>query len=89
MALVATLWAFLLFGGIDGLLAIRSRHIVGYPATGQIIGYAVLPALALGFLALSAFLSRKARWFYSIYPFAVGIAAFSIFPLLFIWSGGV
>lgn len=89
MALVAAGRAFLLWSGIDGLLAIQSRQIPDYPATGQIVLYAAIPSSALAFLALSAFSSRKVRWFYDLYPFAVGVAAFGFFPVLLVWSGGV
>lgn len=89
MAVVAAGWAFLLWAGIDGLLAIKSRDIPDYPATGQIILYAAIPALALAFLALSAILARKARWFHDLYPFAVGAAVFAFLPVLFVWGGGV
>jgi hypothetical protein len=89
MALVAAGWSFLLWSGIDGLLAIQSRHIPDYPATGQIILYAAVPISALALLALSAFLSRKVRCFYDLYPFAVGVIFFGLFPVLFVWGGGV
>ena len=71
------------------MLRVKSRHIPDYPANGQIILYAAIPALALVLLALSVVLSRRVRWFYDLYPFAVGMVAFSVVPLMFVWGGGV
>jgi hypothetical protein len=81
MFLVATGWAYLLWSGLDGLLAIRSRHIPGYPAA--------IPALALALLAAGFTLSRTARWFYDIYPLVVVASAFAFFPVILAWGGGV
>ncbi|MDH7976052.1 hypothetical protein QH494_28065 [Sphingomonas sp. AR_OL41] len=89
MFLVASGWAYLLWSGLDGLLAIRSRHIPGYPATGQLVLYAAIPALALALLAAGFTLSRTARWFYDIYPLVVVASAFAFFPVILAWGGGV
>ncbi|AYJ86061.1 hypothetical protein D3Y57_08910 [Sphingomonas paeninsulae] len=79
--LIALLWSLLLVSGVEGLIGIRSRHIPGYPATAQIILYAGVPVLFLLFLVGAAILSRKARWFYDLYPFATGLVALFTFPV--------
>lgn len=89
LAVVAVGWSFLLWYGINGLLVIQSRNIPGYPAAGQIVLYAAIPTSVLVFLTLSAFLSRKVRWFRDLYPFVVGVAFLGFFPVLFVWGGGV
>jgi hypothetical protein len=48
-----------------------------------------VPVLALLVLMGAVALSRKARWFYDLYPFTVGLVAFLIFPVLMFWGGGV
>lgn len=87
--IVAVAWVYLLMSGIDGLLGIRSRHVLGYPAIGQIVLYAVIPAAFVVLLAGSAFLSRKAGWFYDLYPVVTVLTAFLLLPILFVWGGGV
>jgi len=86
---VAASWAYLLTSGVDGLLGIRSRHVPGYPANGQIILYAAIPAAFVVLLAGSAILSRKARWFYDFYPIVTALMGFLLLPILFVWAGGV
>jgi hypothetical protein len=88
-ALIAAAWGYLLVSGIDGLLGVRAQHVPGYPARGQIIFYAGLPALFLSLLAGAVLLSRRVRWFHDVYPFATGIVGLSLFPVLIFWAGGV
>ncbi|MBD8641012.1 hypothetical protein [Sphingomonas sp. CFBP 13733] len=88
-ALVISLWGYLLYAGIGGLCDIKAQHVPGYPASGQMILYAGVPVLALLLLMGAVVLSRKARWFYDLYPFTVGLVAFLIFPVLMFWGGGV
>ena len=87
--LIAIAWGFLLYAGIGGLVGIKAQQVPGYPAYGQIILYAGLPALFLLLLAGAVVLSRKARWFYHIYPLASGLIAFALLPVLLVWGGGV
>jgi len=87
--IVAAAWVYLLMSGIDGLLGIRNRHVFGYPENGQIVLYAAIPAAFVVLLAGSAVLSRKARWFYNLYPVVTVLAAFLLLPILFVWGGGV
>jgi hypothetical protein len=88
-ALVISLWGYLLYAGIGGLFGIKAQQIPGYPASGQVILYAGMPALALLLLIGAVVLSRKARWFYDLYPFAIGFVAFLVFPVVMFWGGGV
>ena len=88
-SLIAAAWGYLLIAGIDGLVGIQGQHVLGYPAWGQVIVYAGIPSLALCLLAGAVVLSRKARWFYDAYPFAVGFFGFAILPVLMAWGGGV
>lgn len=88
-AFVATAWALFVVVGVDGLLRIAGRDIPEYPASGQVVLYAGIPFGFLAIIAGSVVLSRKARWFYDLYPFAVGLCAFALFPVLMVWGGGV
>jgi hypothetical protein len=88
-ALVAAAWGYLLLAGIDLLLGVRAQHVPGYPAPGQLFLLAGLPALFLLLLAGAIILSRKARWFYYVYPFVTGLIGFLILPVLMFWGGGV
>ncbi|AYJ84949.1 hypothetical protein D3Y57_02505 (plasmid) [Sphingomonas paeninsulae] len=86
--LIASAWGFLLFAGVDGLFGIKAQNVPGYPVSGQIVLYAGIPALFLLLLIGSVVLSRRARWFYDFYPFATGVFAFALFPVLMVWGGG-
>ena len=88
-ALVVYAWGFLLMTGISGLLAIKSRHVPDYPAAGQVILYAGVPTVFLILLIVIIVLSRRARWFCDVYPFAVGLLTVLTFPVLIFWGGGV
>lgn len=88
-ALIAAAWGYLLISGIDGLLGIKAQHVTGYPVQGQIILYAGLPTIFLLLLAGAVVLSRKARWFYDVYPIAVGLVGSLLLPVLMVWGGGV
>ncbi|UVO49994.1 hypothetical protein M0208_05465 [Sphingomonas sp. SUN019] len=88
-AVVVSAWGYLLIAGIGGLLSIKAQHVPGYPASGQVIQYAGLPALFLLLLIGAVILSRKARWFYDLYPFAIGFVGFLLFPFVMFWGGGV
>ncbi|WP_404338838.1 hypothetical protein AB2M62_07035 [Sphingomonas sp. MMS12-HWE2-04] len=89
MTLALAAWAYLLWSGMDGLLAIEARHVSGYPAWGQLVLYAGLPAMALTLLIVSSIVARRTRWFYDLYPFVVGLLGFALFPTLLVWGGGV
>lgn len=88
-AFMAAVWCYLLVAGVDGLIGIKAQHVPGFPASGQMILYAGIPAFFLLLLAGAIVLSREARWFYDAYPFAVGASAFALFPVLMVWGGGV
>jgi hypothetical protein len=75
--------------GIDGLRGIEAQHVPGYPATGQIMLYAVIPAILLAALFALAVLSRKVRWLREVYPLATALAAVLVLPTLLVWGGGV
>src|SRR6476469_6634403 len=65
-ALVSSLWAALLFFGLDGITSIQQQHAPGYPATGQWVLYVGFPATFLSLGLFFALLSRRARWFYDL-----------------------
>lgn len=87
--LVATLWGYFLLSGIDGLIGIHKRAAPDYPATGQIILYAVIPAAFVIALAAAAFASRRWRWFYDLYPTVVMFCLFAVLPVMMVGGGGV
>ncbi|MCD2322993.1 hypothetical protein LQ953_03055 [Sphingomonas sp. IC-56] len=86
---IAAAWSYLLIAGVDGLIGIQSQHVEGYPASGQVVLYAGVPTLFLLLLASAVVFSRKVRWFHDAYPFAIGLLAFALFPVLMVWGGGV
>ena len=88
-AIVVSAWSYLFIAGIGGLLIIKAQLVPGYPAIGQVIQYAGLPALFLLLLTGAVVLSRKSRWFYDLYPFAIGFAGCLLFPFVMFWGGGV
>ena len=88
-ALIVAAWGYLLIAGVGGLFSIKAQHVPGYPASGQVMLYAGLPTLFLLLLAGAVVLSRNARWFHDAYPFAIGLFAFALFPVLMVWGGGV
>lgn len=88
-ALIAATWGYLFVAGIEGLIGMKAQQVPGYPASGQLILYAGLPALFLLLLAGVIVLSRKARWFYDAYPFAIGLFALALLPVLMVRTGGV
>lgn len=87
--IIAVIWTLLLLSGVEGVLAIEAQHLPGYPATGQWVLYVVVPAFFLAITALAALLSRKASWFYELYPFSALFTAFAIVPVLLFWGRGV
>src|SRR5690348_4257657 len=63
IGLALFLWGGLALSGLGGIHDVAARHVPGYPATGQIIYYLIVPltgaALSLG-LGLLAFFKRSA-----------------------------
>ena len=88
-ALVSSAWALLLVSGSEAIASIQEQHAVGYPAPGQWLLYVGLPAVFVCCGMLAAFLARRIRWFYDLYPFAVGLIGFCLLPVLMLWGGGI
>ncbi len=88
-ALMALVWAYLLYAGVDGVRGIAAQHVTGYPNESQILFYIAAPAAAvICLLALVGFFNFKKRSA-STLGLAGVVALILLLPFLFLYGGGV
>ena len=92
IGIVCALWAGLFWIGVGLMKHVKTQHVAGYPAAGQIFYYVKVPAtmiVTLIFLALLVNLIRD-RVLSALLLIAIGFAAFlGIFVYSLPYGGGV
>ena len=87
-AINALVWGGLSWMGWGGIKYIESQHAAGYPSSGQILFYQIIPLVMLSVALVPAALLGQTRWA----TFGNAWSAFTLFlllPYLFYYGGGV
>ncbi|WP_174301680.1 hypothetical protein [Caulobacter sp. S45] len=88
-ALSGAAWGGLVALGLEGLKGVVEQHVPGYPASGQIIYYFLMPVTAFLISFLSGVFCLKmprVRWAGQL---ILLILLLGLLPFLFLYTGGV
>ena len=90
LALAATtLWALVLLMGLGGVDSVRSQHVLGYPAAGQIRFYVYFPATVLALVVATWALSIYRRQFKALAATVIALTLLLLPGYLFFYTGGM
>jgi hypothetical protein len=88
MALNAFVWGGLSWMGWGGIQYVESQHAVGYPNTGQIGYYLVIPLMMLSASLVPAALLGQTKWSAAANLW-LSLTLIAAFPYLLPYTGGV
>jgi hypothetical protein len=86
---VGTLWALLLWMGIDLTNGVSGQHVAGYPNSGQMIYYIWVPFLVCVALLIFAVVLNRGRRTPAPLLAVSFCALMFLFPYLFVYTGGI
>ncbi len=88
-ALAGLVWLYLAAIGLDGLFSVARQQVPGYPNSGQIMYYLMIPLCVLIAIAGTALVSNlRLRWF-NVLGVVSATSMFGLLPYMFGYFGGI
>jgi len=88
MAINVALWGYFVWSGLDGIDAVRTQHVPGYPNPDQIKFYLGIPLLMVAMALALPILLRRTRWAGVGTTVLIGTLILLI-PFGFFYTGGM